>query len=364
MKKYFKYQLKKSLVPLAVLTAFAMLMYVLPLLIEDYSYWNSQDQHTYISLFTGNILTALGIMCGIVPIYMLNYRMKKRSVDMYYSLPLSRVEILAVHFIVGFLTVLAAYSAAYWLGFVIVFAKVKRLQYIYYLLMYLASLIPAFIIYALAAFSFTRANTLADGIIFVILTHCALFMVMTVVQLVMNNIKGEYSYLINPGAFMISGPLIRVGEVLGGRIHYPYDQGYHGWSLFKSWSTTPTRTYNIVHDAVVFGTLALAATGATVAMFLTEKNCKAENCGQISESIFGYKTLIPIYTAVFIILLTEALDGSNSGNNIIAWCVIAFCAYLMTVIYRRSLKIGKIQAIMLAVYLSASLTAAVIINSI
>lgn len=348
MKKYFLYQLKKNILPTALLAAFAIIMYVLPLAVEDFSFWNAQTNYVLINLYTEYLLIALGLMCAFVPVYILSYKMKKRSADMFYSLPLSKTKILAVHFTVGFLAVIAAYSAAYWLGFILVVTRVKRLQYIYYLWLYLASIIPAFIIYALSAFSFTRANTISDGIIFLILTHCALFMVASCLQLLLSEINFSYNHYVNPGAFMVSGPLSRVGDVFSYRISYPDYNGYSGWNFGASWSSSTVETYNMINDAVAFGLVALAAAGATVAMFLTEKNCKAENCGQVSESILGYRSLIPLYTVTAAAMYTLMADSYDIKVNIVGWVIVAALAYVLTVIYKRTLKIGKNALILLA----------------
>lgn len=359
MKKYFKYQLKKNLLPLAVLTAFAMILYVLPLAIGNYNYWNYQG-YGHVNIYSGFILAALGIMCAFAPVAMFSYKMKKRSVDMYYSLPLSKTKIFAVHFIVGFLVVLAAYSAAYWLGFVIVVAKIRKLYYIYYLWMYLASLIPAFIIYTLSAFSFTRANTLVDGVIFIILTHCALFIVAGGLQSVLGRVDYNYNEYINPGSFIASGPLISVGEAFGDLIREGAHTGYSGWGFSVSWGSSDIEIYNIVNDIVAFGLTTLAAGGATAAMFLTERNCKAENCAQISESIFGYKSMIPIYYLSLTLILTE----SSIQNNLVAWCVLAFCAFLAIVVYRRTIKIGFKHTLYFAVCLAAGIFSGILVSFI
>lgn len=361
MKKYFIYQLKKNLLPLALLFGFALIVYVLPLTVDDYSYWNKSIEPVYITVYTGNITIALGLMSAIVPIYMFNYKMKKRSVDMYYSLPLSKTKILAVHFILGFAMVLAAYSAAYWLGFLIVVAKIRKLQYIFYFWLYLASIIPAFIIYALAAFSFTRASTLVDGIIFVITTHCVLFVMLSGVQTIIETVNYRYYNYVNPGAFIVAAPLSRVHEVLGYMITNKGSLGgYSGWSLSMSWGTSDIKIYDIVNEVVSLSVLTLGAAGATAAMFLTEKNCKAENCGQVSESIFGYKVMMPVYTvALFIVASFSTIE-----LNAVIWGILAFCTLIATIIWRRTIKIGKTGLIYFAASVAAGLLCGLILTAL
>lgn len=343
MKEYFKYQLKKQLLPLAVLVISTLVVYVFPALMDNYGSWNNpQTDYVYLNLHVSNILVALGMMCVVMPIYMLSYKMTKRSADLYYALPLSRTKIFAVHFLVGFLYLICAYTIGYWLGFVIIAVKVKRLFLIYYLWIYLASLVPAFIVYAITAFAFTRANTVSDGIIFVTLLHFVPVLIMSTAETLLWRF-GITSY-INSTSYFFFAPLDSAGRLISAISYGP--EKVSVWTFTFS-DITANLAARSVNDLIGCLFAFIAACAATAGMFLTEKECKAENCGQISESIFGYKTLIPLFTVCLMVSLTEYFTES------IALIILAFCAFIATIIYRRTIKIGKRQAIIFAIYVAA-----------
>lgn len=365
MKKYLKYQLKKNLLPFTVLVLFCVIVYVIPLLTESYRGWNNSSpmpppgikpdddyfyyERVYLELYTGNILIALGVMCALVPIYMFAYKMNKRSVDMYYSLPISRTKIAAVHFIVGLLYVLAAYTLGYFLGFAVVAAKVKRLYLVNYLFLYLATLIPAFTIYALSAFFYTRANTIIDGIVFIVAGIFSPFIIATILSFLIS-IATSSANVMPTGEFVIWQPLDTINNFFRNAIKYGLaDTSY-------SWSFDPKSTWykHDVCELVGAILMTVGAVGGTCGMLLTEKNCRAENCGQVSDSIFGYKVAIPLYTVALFMML---------GSEILLLCIFAFAAFVATVIYRRTIKIGKKQAMLFAIYIVVAFVFAMLVNA-
>ena len=89
---------------------------------------------------------------------------------------------------------------------------------------------------------------------------------------------------------------------------------------------------------------ALLSIGATAGLFLLEKHTKAENAGQISDSLFGYKTMIPIYT---VCCLSLCISGSTA-LNVVAVVMTILISTAITVIYKRTVKIGWKQAVAIA----------------
>ena len=338
MKKYFVYLLKKNLIPLACLTLFCLLLYVMPIAGTDYSYWNtigwSEQYHSYLDsgLHYSSILTALALISMFVPTYLFSYKMDKRSVDMYYSLPLNKTHILTVNFLVGLIMIYAPYTVAYLWGFILIAAKVQRLYLIYYLYIYLASIIPAFIIYAITSFMFTRANTRRDGISAVIGAMCLPALAIVTISALLSSYDWNPSGMLNASVFAF-GPLAKVTSALGGAIK---TGEVSGWFNPDSSSFTKSRdTWELIYSILWL----LVAVAATVGLILGEKKTKAENCKQISESIFCYKVQIPIYMTLLSIL------GSVGGLP--SMLMIAFFAYIASIGYKRSPKIGWKFAIVL-----------------
>lgn len=332
MKNYFKHLLKKNLLPLACLTLFCLVLYVIPISTTSYSYWNDYyptDSYPYYyepSLYYSTITVALALLSVFVPIYIFSYKMNRRSVDMYYSLPVSKTKILAVHFLVGLILMYGSYSIAYLLGFILIAAKVRRLYLIYYLCLYLASIVPAFITYAVTAFIYTRANTVIDGIISVAGALCFMAMVVSTLYCLFDYFPWYISGITGSWFFTFT-PLVQVASVFGKAIKF---------GSVQLWFTT-NNAYQLGGEisALVGGILwMLIAASATAGLFLAEKNSKAENCGQISDSIFCYRVQIPAYLAMFTLVAWEA------SSNIVLLCAIAFGAFVLSIIYKRSIKIG------------------------
>ena len=116
MIRYLKYELKKNFWTLVVLTAIAVIVYVVTVSTSKlfstgtYGIFNQDPQ---ISL----IYTILGIFCAVVPVLMYSFKMNKRSVDAFYSLPIKKEKMYLVKTLMGLLLVLIPYTIAYWLGF-------------------------------------------------------------------------------------------------------------------------------------------------------------------------------------------------------------------------------------------------------
>lgn len=340
MRKYFTYLLKKNLITLACLTLFAMLMYVLPISLINYSYWNDYPPFVYDvhyayyepTLFYGSISLVLACFSVFIPMYMFSYKMNKRSVDMYYSLPINKTNTLTANFLVGLILVYVPYTITYLLGFIAVAVKVKWLYLGYYIPLYFASLIPAFIMYAISSFIFTRANTTIDGFLSVFGSFLLPALIaLTISRLVYNFDFGD---LISGEQFFPFTPLMRINSSFGHAIITGQVDGWFEGTYRDSWDTWE----------LISGILwTLVAVAFTVGLITSEKNSKAENCGQISESIFCYKVQVPVYVAMatIIAMSLEALE-------ILLLSVIAFFAFLMGIAYKRTIKIGWKFTIVLA----------------
>ena len=332
MKKYFTYLLKKNLLPLACLTLFCIILYVIPIAVDDYSWWNAGNR-IYIELYHGNISVALAILSVFIPIAMFSYKMDKRSVDMHYSLPVNKTKILASHFLVGLILMYSAYTVAYVWGFATVAMKVQRIHLIYYLYLYLASLVPAFVTYSVTAFIYTRANTVVDGVISVAGALCLMAMAVSTVNEMFYQFNW-YPYRTDGSWFFSFTPLARATTVFGDAVK----DGY-----IDRWNFTPESYYYESSVCLLVGGIlwTLLGIGAAAGLILTEKHSKAERCGQISESLFCYKVQLPAYTAMLISTAIPAI------GEITIICAIVFAVFVLSIVYKRTIKIGWRFAIVL-----------------
>ncbi len=339
MKNYFVYLLKKYLLLLACFALLCVIVYVIPITVESYTAWNKQET-TYVDLYYSNISAVLGVMSVLIPIALLSYKMSRRSADMHYSLPIGRRKILCVHFLVGLILLYASYSFAYLWGFIIIAATVRHLQLIYYLYLYLSSLLPALVLYSLTAFLYTRANTMLDGIVIVVSAMCLLPLAFgTTCRIIDPHLPSTAPSLDSARLFPFVS-LMEATDVLG--------TAAEGWEL-RLWFTNFRPDY-IADDALTLaGSLfwLIAGAGAAAGLFVTEKTCKAENCGQRTESLFGYKTLLPAYT---VFLTAMAFEDAA------VLCIVAFGILVLSVLYKRTIKIGwKFAAVLAACFVAGIL---------
>lgn len=323
MKKYFLYELKKSGYVILCLTLIATVLYTVPIITSDSVLRSSSETFVWI------ISTIAGVLAACVPVWVFHYKMKKRSVDLYYSLPISHTKILAVKFLIGLIAVFAAYTVAYWIGAVALiiryFATSLKADYpfepVWYLPQYFGSILPIFFIYAISSFVFTRANKTVDGIFFIVFWMFVAALIISVLDCII-----PYNS-VYPSYFCSFAPL----DILTGH----FQEHLRGYLNIH---TQKVGTAELVNLSVGFPLTALLAAGATAGLFLTEKRSKAENVEQISESPFGYKVMIPLYTVCLIL-------RSAFSMFLVLLVMIAAGSYLLTMLYRRTVKIGWKQGI-------------------
>lgn len=335
MKKYFTYELKKSLLVMGAFAVIAAAIYIVTVLVEsewflkyvDY-YLNAPNGANIVYNFPFDAIVWPGVaMCVITPVWKLSYRMKKRSVDLYYSLPLSHTRILAVKFLVGLIAVFAPYTVAYWIGsFTAMGAIGKYISSVNFIWMYLASVIPLAVIYALTAFIFTRANRLVDGIFFTVMTGMSLGLLMSVVS-----------------QFIIDSSYYTPNYI--NSLYYTPFGGLSIATMFFSGSmfTFVATEHYVLGAQDIVGMVLVTVLGAAsvVGLFLFEKRVKAENCEQLSESYFGYKVMIPLYTF--------ALAFLSAMLSYVLVALVAAAAYAVSILYKRTPKIGWKFAVIVVV---------------
>lgn len=337
MKKYFLYELKKSAFVIACLTVIALVIYLAPLAAtretDLFKYANS----SYLAIPS----SIGGVLAACVPMWMFHYKMKKRSVDMFFSLPLSHTGVLTVKFLLGMIAIFLPYTVSYWMGAFLVMGRAAsstlrfEIYPLYYLAQYFASLLPIGFLYVISSFVFTRANTFLDGVMFVIFWAFIAGLIAEAIYMSVQRLQPIGSAkIIYPYYYFPFAPLDFITSYFQEKIIIPAEYSVLSQSpLFSD-------TEKLVNCVAGFTLTTLLAIGAAIGLFLGEKRVKAENAEQISESPFGYKSMIPLYTVCLMAWMDMSTDGS-----IIFYVIIAVSSFLMTALYKRSVKIGKIQAV-------------------
>lgn len=332
MKKYFVYELKKSLFTIGLLTLVAIVVYLVTIVNQSVSHVSASGTCLWaISLFGG-------ILAALVPLWVFNYKMKRRSVDLYFSLPLSHARLLAVKFLIGLIAVFAPYTVAYWVGALFAMVRFPEMLYpVYYLPQYFASLLPVYFIYAISSFAFTRANTRLDGFFFIAAWMFAVTLVVVILNTLTCKVYYDQSLVIQqylyPAYYLPFAPLDFVTT--------HFQQHLAQYLNVHVYNYSAAEIANIV---VGFTLTTLMAAGATAGLLLAERRVKAEAAGQISNSWFGYRVMIPLYT-VLLLGYTRSIGLFAT----IFYVLLALLSFAMTALYKRTLKIGWKQAIVYAI---------------
>ena len=357
MLKYFRYEAKKNIIFFSVITVlatallttclFASLERLRDIFNTDYSRYEA------ITVEDGKVITGeqlkerdiaraveecfsdraiyLAIFLCIAGLYLptrdLAFLHKKRSLDCYYALPLSHKKIISCKVLLGLITIILSYT---------VLSSVSLLQILSvsqnrdYFSSHIGEEIPRFflpLLYALAlylfnAFIFGKANKTSDGVIWII----------------------GYTFI----GMMAAQPILKITE---------------NWVLhstdFSTLSPIINRAYGFTRfyasDVVYLIFLAAAIVMGICFLIFGEKK-QAENAEQRSDSFWGYRTLIPLFTAS---MLWWTVDFNEDAIFTIMGIIFSFilsCIYAGTVKHRFKtilpMLIGVVIGILLLIVFS------------
>lgn len=322
MKRYFRYEFVKNLKMLGLLTAICSVVYVVTMASSRLfapgtnQPWTSQ---------IGVIYTLLGILSFVVPALMYSFKMNKRSADVFYSLPLKREKIYLVKTLVGLILVLLPYTVAYFLGFITVALRENYYRLLWYLPGYFGGLFFGICMYGVFAFAFTRANRVIDGVIFMVFyAFIGVFVGDVTLRLIG---AGSPAYEIWMDVSESFSPVVCLSK-WGGNIDALLRGNEANWNF----------------PMFLFPFL-FAAAGYAAFFFLIRYE-KAENSEQNSDSWFGYRTMIPVYTALLI---------GISGGGWIFLALFAVSAIVLTVVYTRKVLFSWKYWLMIAAGVAAGL---------
>ena len=343
MIKYLWHEIKKNLSAILIITGLCTLLYTITVstmeMSNTYTYENWQGQlitntNIYEPAFS-LISTALLILCYLVPTLVFSFKMDKRAVDCYYALPLKKEKLYLAKTLLGLVMIIVPFTVAYWIGFLALSLREGNPYNMgYYVPAYFGMLLFAILLFGYNSFFFTRANKAQDGIAFmlcyagiiayVLLCVCGVFEI---------ELTGELSNFI----LTLASP--------AGMIWFDINMGnlITGSTPFSGITWTPWMFIMpiIMGIAGYFG------------LFFGVRFEKAENAEQVSDSWFGYKTLIPLIVALGIGLIGAAL-------SILVFAIIAVGSIVATVMYKRTFKLELWDWIRIGIGLFAGVILALI----
>ena len=329
--RYFRYELKKNLKTLGLLTAICTIIYVVVTSTSNL-YYSYGTGAVYVPGHSNNggirnnspqisiIYLLLGAMCFVVPALMYSFKMNRRSADAFYSLPIKREKLYLVKTLVGLILVFVPYTVAYAAGFLCVALRENFYDLIWYLPGYFGGILFGLSLYGVAAFSFSRANRVADGVIFMIFYALIGLLIASLVEAIEIERGIPYDERMETVYFSPMGCFIVFSEKIDALLREGGNQDL---------------------DFLMFLFVFLHAIAGFALLFLLPRFDKGEDAEQYSDSWFGYRVMIPLYTALLI--------GLMGGTEALYIVLFTVAAIVMTIIYRRKALFSWQYWVMIAV---------------
>lgn len=350
MLKMIKHYLKKRTLFIIVVSIFALLLSFVIVhngnFVRTYYIENNVYREGPADFPVGFITTMACVLCTLIPILELSFKMNKVSIDQMYSLPIKREKLFLVKYLVGLIEVLIPITIISVDCFLTVFFEEHMFELKYFFPYYLCLIGLSFVLYSTGAFFFTRGNTLVDGVINI--AFISFFFVALSGTLNETIFYGTRRMFVEENYFTYS-PLSLMANFFNKKmieksiISIGYQ--YFNFPVFK-WSNLIAIMVMVLVGLISFGLF----------IFLNKKD-KAENCMQISNSWFSYRFMIPAYISMIIMIV-----GENITYETLIYILIGgFVAYLL---YRRNLKFKKTDYLTFIICIVASLIISYIASEI
>ena len=352
MKKYFLYELKKARWELIIISVLFTLLCatvaaVSPMQTVYNRYMEDGEVVTRVVIQTPVLPLAVGLlalMCYAAPAGAYAFKMNKRSVDCYYALPIKKEKLYLVKTLIGLLLVFIPFTLAYW-TMVLVYAIRPNNPYemVWFVPAYFGLIFFGVCLYGYNAFAFTRGNSMQDGITFMV-AYSAVLICVALVPFIWS--KGElFSWQVLLGLWPGYGGIMFTSNML---------------VRIMGESAEYIATSGIKLDALTFIMPFIQGAAGYSLLFVLVRKDKAEDSQQVCESWFGYKVLIPIFTAVSAGLLVGALIETTWTVALVVFVMIAVAAFVSIIVWRRKFNFGKTGWIVLGVGLGAAIVIAFI----
>ena len=339
MKKMFLYYFRRRLPAMIILM---IAMAVMTIIIQSQSSYINYSQSGDYRIETAGqtnpfiyLSIVLSVIVTIIPIMEFSFKMKRRSVDLYYSLPIKRIKLYICKYFVGLAEFLILYIPQWlisfiWLATLPSVSNIYDMSYSIYFM--LASLGYGILIYTFLTFFYTMGNTLIDGIIFMALASCFLPTLMNVMySLILGANYSDRTFYMR--WFFIYSPLFDIS----GKMHSNMIGG----------------TYGDINILGIILNIALAILASIAFFFIHSEKNNAELVGDESDTIFGYKLFIPLYMVTSFKLISSSISA--------LWVVIGLAGYLFYCIYRKSFRIKRNDIITLGVSIIIGLLIAIFV---
>ncbi|BCR35213.1 hypothetical protein [Mariniplasma anaerobium] len=339
MKAYFNYLTKTKWLQTMVMALIPTFIFVLTLILNNRTYPPTNSSR--FSNDFGMSVIYISIVLIIIVIFRFSSLRNPKEVDLYYALPISRKKLYLVHLLFGFVQLLIVWTIMFILGFItILILSNGYYREGFFFLLYFIVIFYLVILYGITSFVFLRANTIFDGITFILLFHILFLFISLFFS---NNLIGIFmSFGLNP--FYSLGRWTTY--LLSMTAHTP--------------SNSATEYFVRALPSVITNTLVFMglATFCYIYNYKMIEQEKTENIGQISDSKFGYRLYIPL--SIIFGVSTVSLFG-----GIIIWLIngiLVSAGFIGFFIFRRTAKIKLIDVGYILVSVIIGIILGILIN--
>ena len=289
-----------------------------------------RDELSLTNIGTGLYILAviLGIACTLIPMLETDCFKNRRNLDTLYFLPISRFKLALAHYLSGWIQIMVIYTVSFVWAAVCISDYARYFHLFYLLPYYFLSLLIGLILYSIFMFLFGEGNSSADGLVFCILGMFALLLIFCVINEISWSYSKKYPLIEEWGC--VYTPLNNLTVLFQNKM---YVDGSLNWNYHIR---TEKQIRETMYMFAAWGGIGIAS---AVGYFVTFVRKGAEKIGDVSESWFGYKIMIPLYAySAFLLVGTEGIIG-------ILILILMLMGYF---IYRRSFRLRKNDLIVIA----------------
>ena len=351
MKKYFLFELKKARWQLIIITAIFTILCgtiaaVMNMQTKTIDYTDGTVMYVTNAPLVSLSIGLMSVMCFVAPVLVYSFKMNKRSVDCYYALPLKKRKLYFIKTLIGLLHVFIPFTAAFWVTFFIFLIRPNNpYDMVWFVPTYFGAIFFGLCLYGLNAFAFTRGNSVIDGVVFMMGYQTVMILIVILPWLWSQGKLFSWKYLLD----------------------FVPEWGHSFFALHmeaKIMKSQVLNSYGTLTEfdmtAMTFIMPALRGAAGYFLMFFLLKYDKAEDSQQISESWFGYKTLIPIFASTIIGLIVGAVLELSIALSVVVFVMMAVAAFVLCIVWRRKFVLGKTGWIVYGICLGAGLVLAII----
>ncbi len=276
--RYLGYLLKKNLLRTAIVST-AVIPYI---------FFSLTGHLTYGFFGYFGLFMIMEVFALLIPVLELAPLKKKRNLDTFYNFPFKRSQMAFALYISGLVQLFTIFTPPYLAALLYAAENSDKYNAVWLLLYYPLALLFGWVTYSVSMFFFNEGNTVTDGIIFCLFGTFALGEALNAANLIAKT------------AF--KAPFLTYRQDTLGYLYTPLSKISQTFAFHTGEKDSTIQDFaeplSVTHIYLVWVILGFFAMAGFLFLFRYKKAEKAE---EISNSIFGYRTMIPFFGACLLL---------------------------------------------------------------